>query len=216
MDANIEEKEKKNREESGREEKGLDEEKGREEKDKEEKEKDDTELNFRFEAYTRYVQHVHYVLYILYVPYVQYVQTSILTLYCLLICSSYLALFVAVSFFSTTSFTIAFMFSFSISSTPPPFVFSFPPYIISLFLLLTLLSSLISSHPSSPSPSFLSSLTFTSPLFHSFLFPLSLSSSFSRRYAEFCLRQSGIFTTSATFADSAEKEMLISSSKRLE
>ena len=48
VDENIEEEKKKNREESGREEGGLG----------EEKEEKDTELNFKFDAYTRYVQHV--------------------------------------------------------------------------------------------------------------------------------------------------------------
>ena len=75
---------------------------------------------------------------------------------------------------------------------------SFFPTSFSLFLLFILLPTLIYSHPHPPSPS------------------LSLSYSSSLRYAEFCLRQSGIFATSATFADSAEREMLISSSKRLE
>ena len=57
VDENSEEEKKKNRKERGGEEGGLGEEKGREEKD-DETVKYDTELNFKFEAYTRYVQHV--------------------------------------------------------------------------------------------------------------------------------------------------------------
>lgn len=63
VDEYSEEEKKKTRGEGGREEAGLSEEKGREEKD-EEKAKDDTELDFKFEAYTRYVQHVQYAQYV--------------------------------------------------------------------------------------------------------------------------------------------------------